>query len=146
MVVRRQQSTQRLESRETGRVNQADQESIGKASAKQKEPKEVKVSDRFQFERGLLQSGVTRIAGVDEAGRGPLAGPVVAAAVAFCTEWILEGLPDKLRGLNDSKQLTEFQREQFFSVLVSDARVIYESANAGTKNPGRRRGFRVCWR
>lgn len=51
------------------------------------------------------------IAGIDEAGRGPLAGPVVAAAVV---------LPEKIRvkGLNDSKQLTELQRESIFEKLM----------------------------
>src|SRR2546425_7763388 len=42
-------------------------------------------ADRFEVERALLQRGMTRIAGVDEAGRGPLAGPVVAAAVGLPT-------------------------------------------------------------
>ena len=40
-------------------------------------------TDRFHFERELWSRGVTRVAGVDEAGRGPLAGPVAAAAVIF---------------------------------------------------------------
>ncbi len=40
----------------------------------------AKFLDRFEFERVLWQTNVTRVAGVDEAGRGPLAGPVVAAA------------------------------------------------------------------
>ena len=74
--------------------------------------------DRFEFERGLLRAGVTLIAGVDEAGRGPLAGPVVAAAVVFPAEWIAAGLPADLDGLNDSKQLTAKQREIFFTFLT----------------------------
>jgi len=74
--------------------------------------------DRFQFERALLQRGATRIAGVDEAGRGPLAGPVVAAAVSFPVEWISRGLPAELAGLNDSKQLRDAQRESFFERLT----------------------------
>jgi ribonuclease HII len=60
--------------------------------------------DRFHRER----HGV--IAGVDEAGRGPLAGPVVAAAVIF-PEHVL------LRGLRDSKQLTPEEREAFFPCI-----------------------------
>jgi ribonuclease HII len=75
-------------------------------------------NDQFEFERALLQRGVKRIAGVDEAGRGPLAGPVVAAAVSFPSEWILRGLPAELAGLNDSKQLTALQREGFFKRLT----------------------------
>jgi ribonuclease HII len=73
--------------------------------------------DRFEHERALLARGFTVIAGVDEAGRGPLAGPVVAAAVIFPREWIRAGLPQELQGLNDSKQLTERQRENFFAEL-----------------------------
>src|SRR3989441_8712641 len=76
-------------------------------------------NDRLEFERALLQRGVKRIAGVDEAGRGPLAGPVVAAAVSFPAEWISRGLPAELAGLNDSKQLTAVQREGFFERLTA---------------------------
>lgn len=74
--------------------------------------------DRLNFEREWLVQGVTRIAGVDEAGRGPLAGPVVAAAVVFPEAWLRDGLPAQLAGLNDSKQLTETQRETFYSALT----------------------------
>ena len=76
-------------------------------------------TDQFEFERALLQRGVKRIAGVDEAGRGPLAGPVVAAAVSLSAEWISRGLPAELAGLNDSKQLTAVQREGFFERLTA---------------------------
>ena len=76
------------------------------------------ILDRFAFERELAASGVRDIAGVDEAGRGPLAGPVVAAAMVLPEEWLREGLPDELEGLNDSKQLTPAQREKFFEVLI----------------------------
>ncbi len=75
--------------------------------------------DRFESERSLRTQGLVLIAGVDEAGRGPLAGPVVAAAVVFPAEWIDTGLPPALAGLNDSKQLTEKQRETFFHVIES---------------------------
>lgn len=74
-------------------------------------------TNRFQFERELLASGIARIAGVDEAGRGPLAGPVVAAAVVFPSAWIESGLPGELARLNDSKQVSEKQRERFFDFL-----------------------------
>ncbi|MBL9174583.1 MAG: ribonuclease HII [Verrucomicrobiales bacterium] len=86
-------------------------------------PPRVQPSDRFQFERDCLARGLTRVAGVDEAGRGPLAGPVVAAAVILPGTWIREGMPADLRDLNDSKQLTEQQREQFFHRLTGDAQV-----------------------
>ena len=74
--------------------------------------------DRFSFERELWQSGLRSVAGVDEAGRGPLAGPVVAAAAVLPPEWLAGGLPKSLEGLNDSKQLTGEQRERFFAVLT----------------------------
>ena len=74
---------------------------------------------RFYFERELLQRGSSIIAGVDEAGRGPLAGPVVAAAVVFPAEWITNGLPYPLRGLNDSKLLAPEQRDEYFARLMS---------------------------
>jgi len=74
--------------------------------------------DRFEFERALWQNNLTRVAGVDEAGRGPLAGPVVAAAAILPAKWAETGLPRELDGLNDSKQLTLAQRERFFAFLT----------------------------
>ena len=75
--------------------------------------------DRFEFERGQWSRGSTCVAGVDEAGRGPLAGPVVAAAVILPQVWQDGGFDERLRDLNDSKQLTEAQREAFFAILTS---------------------------
>ena len=68
------------------------------------------------------------MAGVDEAGRGPLAGPVVAAAVILPRAWVLEGIPDEFADLNDSKQLTEVQRDRFFAGLTGDPAVRYAIA------------------
>lgn len=85
----------------------------------------AKAIDRFEFERAWWSRGVTRLAGVDEAGRGPLAGPVVAAAVIFPSAWSESGFDERLRDLNDSKQLTENQREKFFAVLTSLPEVRY---------------------
>ncbi|MGG1630544.1 ribonuclease HII [Rossellomorea sp. NRS-1567] len=67
-----------------------------------------------QYERELHQQGFTLIAGIDEVGRGPLAGPVVAAAVI---------LPDDfyLAGLNDSKKITEARREDFYEYIREHA-------------------------
>jgi ribonuclease HII len=67
----------------------------------------------FRYEKKLRATGVAQIAGIDEAGRGALAGPVVAAAVI---------LPEKFRHrrLNDSKQLASDLREEIYSDLVSN--------------------------
>jgi len=82
-------------------------------------------ASRFKFERALLEQGVTLIAGVDEAGRGPLAGPVVAAAALLPLAWMHSGLPRALRGLNDSKQLTPEQREGYFGFLTTCCEVCF---------------------
>jgi ribonuclease HII len=70
----------------------------------------------FRHERKLRANGVTRIAGVDEAGRGALAGPVVAAAVV---------LPEKFRHprLNDSKQLAPELREEIYQELIGNSEI-----------------------
>jgi len=83
----------------------------------------VKLLDRFEFERVLWLQNVSRVAGVDEAGRGPLAGPVVAAAAILPSRWADAGLPAELAGLNDSKQLTETQREKYFEFLTHCAEI-----------------------
>ncbi|MDT8317689.1 MAG: ribonuclease HII [bacterium] len=71
-------------------------------------------SDLFFYERDLSNKGYRSIAGIDEAGRGPLAGPVVAAAVI---------LPGGLQmpGVNDSKKLTAQKREALFDVVMKNA-------------------------
>jgi ribonuclease HII len=73
----------------------------------------------FRFESEFLNRGFVHIAGVDEAGRGPLAGPVVAAAVVFPADWISRGLPESLREINDSKQLSAGEREVLYAGLMS---------------------------
>lgn len=71
------------------------------------------------FERSLIREGHTRIAGVDEVGRGSLAGPVVAAAVVLPlhSRYRLRKLAD----VRDSKQLTPEQRSTLFHVIMSTA-------------------------
>ena len=88
----------------------------------------AKFCDRFEFERVLWRQNLTRIAGVDEAGRGPLAGPVVAAAAILPSRWAEAGLPAELAGLNDSKQLTEAQREKYFEFLTACAEIEFAIA------------------
>lgn len=68
--------------------------------------------DLWEIERGLGIEGL--ICGVDEAGRGPLAGPVCAAAVILPPETVIEGL-------NDSKRLTEKRREALYDVICEQA-------------------------
>ncbi|MFA7257791.1 MAG: ribonuclease HII [Kiritimatiellales bacterium] len=71
----------------------------------------------LRYEKEAWKSGLFFIAGVDEAGRGPLAGPVVAAAVAFDREPLENGGAEQFTGLTDSKALTEKRREHFFEQL-----------------------------
>ena len=83
----------------------------------------AKFWNRLAHERELWQKGIALVAGVDEAGCGPLAGPVVSAAVMFPSSWLEAGLYNKLRGLNDSKQLDAEQREKFFNVITTHAEI-----------------------
>lgn len=70
--------------------------------------------DSLKYEKQLYIKGVQYIAGVDEAGRGPLVGPVVASAVILPKNYYLEGL-------TDSKKLSEKKREYFFDKIYEDA-------------------------
>jgi ribonuclease HII len=90
----------------------------------------AKIWNRLAHECELWQRGLTLVAGVDEAGRGPLAGPVFAAAVVFPCGWSETGLDSRLRGLNDSKQLTEAQREDYYTILTSHPEIRYAIASA----------------
>ena len=67
-------------------------------------------------------SGRVRVAGVDEAGRGPLAGPVVAAAFVFPAALLRRGVPEGLRAIDDSKKLSAGRREACFAVLTDPDR------------------------
>ena len=81
--------------------------------------------DRFNFEREHHARALIRLAGVDEAGRGPLAGPVVAAAVVLPVKWLETGLPESLQRLNDSKKLTEKIREQLFAAIHAETEIYF---------------------
>ena len=70
--------------------------------------------DLLKYEKELYQKGIKLIAGTDEVGRGPLVGPVVAAAVILPVNYHLEGL-------DDSKKLTEKKREKYYDILYKDA-------------------------
>lgn len=73
----------------------------------------------WELEREVWASGARRVAGVDEVGRGPLFGPVVAAAVILPSEYAED--MRQLYGLNDSKQLKEADRERLALVIRSVA-------------------------
>ena len=77
----------------------------------------------FSRERALRARGFLLVAGVDEAGRGPLAGPVVAAAVI---------LPDDftLAGLTDSKKVSPAKREKIYAILTTTAEILWAVAEA----------------
>lgn len=66
------------------------------------------------FDNSFISGNVKLIAGVDEAGRGPLAGPVIAAAVVFFPDTYIEGI-------DDSKNLTEAEREAVFPSIIGKA-------------------------
>jgi len=68
----------------------------------------------YSIEKSVVDEGFQLICGVDEAGRGPLAGPVYAAAVILPIGLVIEGL-------NDSKKITAKKREQLFDVIISEA-------------------------
>jgi len=88
----------------------------------------AKFANSFEFERMLWRQNIVRVAGVDEVGRGPLAGPVVAAAAILPPRWAETGLPAGLTGLNDSKQLTAAQREKYFEFLTTCAEIEFAIA------------------
>lgn len=72
----------------------------------------------LRFEQEAWSGGAQCVAGVDEAGRGPLAGPVVAAAVVFDPDFLRAEAAKSLAGLTDSKKLSAVRREFFFALLT----------------------------
>jgi ribonuclease HII len=103
-------------------------------------------SSRLGFERDLWRSGATLVAGVDEAGCGPLAGPVVAGAVVFPRGWLEVGLDSKLRGLNDSKQLTEEEREKYFAIITAHPEIRFAIAIVDVEMIDRINIRQAAWR
>ncbi|MBQ0083165.1 MAG: ribonuclease HII [Clostridiales bacterium] len=68
----------------------------------------------YSYEKAAIMKGFKSVCGVDEAGRGPLAGPVCAAAVILPVDTVIEGL-------NDSKKLSEKRREELYDVIIEKA-------------------------
>ena len=79
-----------------------------------KETEEQRLEKMLEYEKTLYSKGYEYICGIDEAGRGPLCGPVVAAAVI-----LKKG--DKIEGVNDSKKLSEKKREALFEEIKQRA-------------------------
>ncbi|MGE5473115.1 MAG: ribonuclease HII [Ignavibacteriales bacterium] len=78
------------------------------------EKEKARLAEIIQFEKKWYTKGFELIAGIDEAGRGPLAGPVVAGAVILPKGLIIEGV-------NDSKKLSEKKRDTLYSIIVKEA-------------------------
>lgn len=87
--------------------------------------KEQHPIDWYQYEREAEADGWSYVCGVDEAGRGPLAGPVFAAAVILPAGLVIHGL-------NDSKKLTEKKREELFPVIQQEV-VAWSIASASVE-------------
>ena len=96
-------------------AEQRPKRSPGRASAPPKRPA-ASDNNKRSYEAKWWAAGCRRVAGVDEAGRGPLAGPVVAAAVVVPSDVHFEGV-------DDSKVLTEAQREELYDMLTTHPRV-----------------------
>lgn len=79
--------------------------------------KQKEIIDNYKYELELNEKGINLIAGVDEVGRGPLIGPVVAAAVILPKDF-------KLEGLTDSKKLSEKKREKYYELIKEKALAI----------------------
>ena len=77
-----------------------------------------RIKDMLIYEQELNNSGYINVAGVDEAGRGPLCGPVVAAAVILPKNIDIEGI-------NDSKKLSEKKREKIYEEIISNKDIYY---------------------
>ena len=72
------------------------------------------MEDLYIYEKELISNGIKLIGGIDEVGRGPLVGPVVAACCILPLNY-------KLDGLTDSKKLSEKKREKFYDILIHDS-------------------------
>lgn len=79
-----------------------------------KEKEEQRLIKLKEIEKDLYQKGFKNICGIDEAGRGPLAGPVVVAGVIMPKDSMIEGV-------NDSKKVTEKRREKLYDLIIEEA-------------------------
>ena len=79
-----------------------------------KEKEEARLIELKKIDKEFFEKGVKYIAGIDEAGRGPLAGPVVVACVVLPENSMIEGV-------NDSKKISEAKREKLYDTLIQEA-------------------------
>ena len=79
-----------------------------------KEKEEARLKELKKIEQEIFNKGVKYIAGIDEAGRGPLAGPVVVACVLLPQDSMIEGV-------NDSKKISEAKREKLYEIITNEA-------------------------
>ena len=79
-----------------------------------KEKEEARLTQLKEIEKEFFDKGVKCIAGIDEAGRGPLAGPVVVASVILPEDSMIEGV-------NDSKKVSENKREKLYEIITNEA-------------------------
>ena len=81
---------------------------------KVKEKEEARLKELKKIDKDFFDRGIKYVAGIDEAGRGPLAGPVVVAAVIMKPDSMIEGI-------NDSKKISEKKREKLYDLILSEA-------------------------
>ena len=79
-----------------------------------KEKEEARLIELKKIDKEFFDKGVKYIAGIDEAGRGPLAGPVVVASVILPQNSMIEGI-------NDSKKVSEAKREKLYDLIINEA-------------------------
>ena len=79
-----------------------------------KEKEIIRLNRLKEYENKLYNDKIKYIAGIDEAGRGPLAGPVVVAAVILPKDSMIEGI-------NDSKKISENKREKLYDIILEEA-------------------------
>ncbi len=81
---------------------------------KVKEKEEARLKELKKIDKDFFDRGIKYVAGIDEAGRGPLAGPVVVAAVIMKPDSMIEGI-------NDSKKISEKKREKLYDLILEEA-------------------------
>lgn len=79
-----------------------------------KEKEELRLIELKKIDREFFDRGIKYIAGIDEAGRGPLAGPVVVACVILPEDSMIEGI-------NDSKKISENRREKLYDIIIKES-------------------------